>query len=127
MNKVNSILSSTDGEEAENILRWNNGDKILTETSVEDFIIVIKTSCLVVRMTKPTGKMIEVTVNNGELIQINISSDEEDTTNAYEIWKPEFRSFLFSGKYAIELIPYKESYCQEADDIKPSALCGDKT
>lgn len=125
MSDVKNILEATQGQEAQNILEWNEGGKTLTEVNATDFITVMKRAGLVVRLTRPTGRVKEVTVHSGDLTQINKSSDGEPA-KGYGMWKPEFEDHLFSGKYAIELIPYTESYFKQAEDIKPDALGSDK-
>lgn len=125
MSDVKNILEATQGQEAQNILEWHDGGKMLTEVNATDFITVMKRSGLVVRLTRPTGRVKEVTVHSGDLTQINKSSDGEPA-KGYGMWKPEFEDHLFSGKYAIELIPYTESYFKQAEDIKPDALGSDK-
>jgi hypothetical protein len=85
----------------------------------------MKMSGLVVRMTKPTGRIKEVTVHSGDLTQVN-KSPGEDPAKGHGMWKPEFEDYLLSGKYAVELVPYTESHFQQSEDIKPDALGGDK-
>lgn len=125
MTSVKNLLESTKGGEAENILDWYTGQKRLVDIDATDFITVMKKLGLVVRMTKPTGRVKEVTVHNGDLTQVN-KSPGENPAKGYGMWIPEFKDYLLSGKYAIEIVPYTESYFKKSEDIEPDALGGDK-
>jgi hypothetical protein len=100
---------------------------MLTEIKTTNSINVMKRSELVVRLTRSTERVKEVTVHSGDLTRISKSSDGE-LAKRYGMWKPEFEDHLFSGKYAIELIPYTESYFKQAEDnehlVKYPALGG---
>lgn len=124
MTEIKQLLQATDDESSQRILEWFKGSRQLTETNATDFINVMKESGLVVRMTKPSGRVKEVTVHSSNLSQVNKSPDE-NPAKGYGMWKPEFEDLLYSGRYAIQLVPYTESYFSQTD-IDSQAMGSDK-
>lgn len=42
-------------------------------------------------------------------------SPGEEPAKGFGMWEPEFEDYLYSGKYAIEIVPYSESYFSQTD------------
>lgn len=80
---------------------------------------------LAIRLTKPNGRVKDITVMSGDIMQVNRGEDSETFASAYGMWKPEFADYVLADDWASrQFIQYTESGFMESDSFDYDAMGG---
>lgn len=85
------------------LAEWVVGGALLTDLSVYHFTDAFEHGWVVRLSNDDQEKQIGRSAS-GDLIQINDGDRDGEFATPYQCWRDEFADYLFSGKYAVELI-----------------------
>jgi len=94
---------------------WVNGPKLLTDFTTEDFLAIVEDAWVVQLVGSSTTHQF-TTATTGDLITCADGDQDGDFGRAHKAFNAEFRDYLMSGQYRIELLFPEDSAFEVADD-----------